>query len=143
MLRNERQIALNEVVVASKTAADIYEACAERVHEPDFAANLRETAAERRAALPDLESWLRSTGDLPREPDEDAETARELVTSIKSAFSLDERRPVVEDCEEAEQALEQAIAAALRLDFEKPVRRSLKQIHEQARAGRKRLQGAG
>lgn len=141
MLRNERQIALNEIVVACKEAADIYEACAERVHEPDFASMLRETATERRAALPDLESWLKSIGDLPREPDEDAETAREFLTSIKSALASDERQPVVEDCEEAEQSLEQAIAVALRLDFDKPLRRILKRIYEQAKAGRKRLEG--
>lgn len=139
MLRNEKQIALNEVVVACKKAADVYDVCADRAQDPGMARLLREAAAERRMGLPGLEEWLQASGDLPREPDEDAETARGVLTSLKSALSPDERQSVVEDCERAEEELEQAIAVALRLDFDKPLRRTLKQIYGQAEAGRKRL----
>lgn len=140
MLRSELQIALNDVEVACQEAADGHEWAADFVPDPQLADFLRETAGQRRALADALAEQLVGLGDLPREPDSDLETVRDLVARIKAAFSPDERSALLEDRAAAETHLEACTRTALgRDDLPDETRALLQQILESARAAKERM----
>jgi len=141
MLRNELQIAINDVVVACAQAADGHEHAAASLEEHDAEAVrlLGALAEQRRAAAAEIGEELRALGDLPAAPDTERETVHELVAHLKAALSADERRALLEDRAQAEAAIEQAADAALRMPVPDRCRELLTQLHEQAGLARQRL----
>jgi uncharacterized protein (TIGR02284 family) len=140
MLRTELQIALNDVEVACKEAADGHAWTAGFVADPQLADLLRALADERRSFADALGERLVELGDLPREPDSDLETVRDLVARIKAALSPDEASALLEDRAAAEAHLEACAETALaRDDLSDETRALLQQILERARAAKQRM----
>ncbi len=123
MLRDERQIALNEAVEASLHAAHVHEHGAELLG--DDALGLRELAAQRRRDAQLLAEHVRQLGDLPMEPDPEYEAATDIVSQIKAALGEDHRRLAAERSNEAEEALAAALREALRHDLPPDARHDL------------------
>lgn len=140
MLRSELQIALNDVEVALQEAADGHEWAADFVPDPELSGLLREIAAERRALSEALGEQLIELGDLPRAPDSDLETVRDLVSRIRAAFSPDERQALLEDRAAAEAHIEACAGTALaRDDLSEETRALVQEIRERARAAQGRM----
>ena len=140
MLRSELQIALNDVEVALQEAADGHEWAADSAPDPQLADLLRELAGERRALAEALGEQLKALGDLPRAPDTDLETVRDLVSRIKAAFSPDERQALLDDRAAAEAHLEACARTVLaRDDLSDETRALLQEILERARQAQKRM----
>jgi uncharacterized protein (TIGR02284 family) len=140
MLRSELQIALNDVEVALQEAADGHEWAADFVPDPQLADLLRELAGERRALAEALGEQLKALGDLPRAPDTDLETVRDLVSRIKAAFSPNERQALLDDRAAAEAHLEACAQSVLaRDDLSDDTRSLLHEILERARLARERM----
>ena len=140
MLRTELQIALNDVAVALQEAADGHEWAADFVPDPQLADLLRELAGERRSLAAALGEQLKALGDLPRAPDTDLETVRDLVSRIKAAFSPDERQALLEDRAAAEANLESRVETALaRDDLPDDARALLREVLERARLAKERI----
>jgi uncharacterized protein (TIGR02284 family) len=140
MLRSELQIALNDVEVALQEAADGHEWAADFVSDPQLADLLRELALERRSLAEALGEQLKALGDLPRAPDTDLETVRDLVSRIKAAFSPDERQALLQDRAVAEANLESRTEAALaRDDLSEDTRALLQATLERARLAKERM----
>jgi len=139
MLRNERQIALNEVYVACQEVADGYEAATEHTHDAALAVVFRELAEERRRSSVALEKEIRATGDLPKAADPDAETAREFILNLKTAVAADHRRVLVEGCADAEAELEESAVEALNHDLSEDQEAIVRAVLNEAREARKRL----
>jgi hypothetical protein len=126
MLRDERQIALNEAVEASLHAAHVHEHGAELLGEDML--GLRQLAAQRRRDAEILAEHVRRLGDLPMEPDPEYEVASDVVTQIKAALAEDQRRLVIERSNEAEEALAAALREALRHELPPDTRRDIERI---------------
>ena len=126
MLRDERQLALNEAVEASLHAAHVHEHGAELLGEAQL--GLRALAAQRRRDAERLAQHVRGLGDLPIEPDPEYEVAGDIVSEIRAALAEDQRRLVLERSTEAEEALAAALREALRLDLPPEIRRDAEQI---------------
>ena len=126
MLRDERQIALNEAVEASLHAAHVHEHGAALLDEDML--GLREFAAQRRRDADVLAEHVRQLGDLPMEPDPEYEVATDIVSQIKAALAEDQRRLVIERSNEAEEALAAALREALRHDLTPDAHRDLERI---------------
>lgn len=140
MLRSELQIALNDVEVALQEAADGHEWAADFVADPEFADLLRQLAGERRGLAEALGEQLKALGDLPRTPDTDLETVRDLVSRIKAAFSPDESQALLDDRASAEAHLEACARTALtRDDLSDETRALLQKILEAARLAKERM----
>jgi hypothetical protein len=123
MLRDDRQIALNEAVEASLHAAHVHDHGAELLG--DDALGLRQLAAQRRRDAEILAEHVRRLGDLPMEPDPEYEIASDLLSQIKAALAEDQRRLVIERSNEAEEALAGALREALRHDLAPETRREV------------------
>lgn len=126
MLRDERQIALNEAVEASLHAAHVHEDGAELLG--DDTVGLHQLAAQRRRDAEILAEHVRRLGDLPMEPDPEYEVATDVVSHIKAALAQDNRRQVIERSNEAEEALAAALREVLRHDFPPEIRRDAERI---------------
>ncbi len=126
MLRDERQLALNEAVEASLHAAHVHEDGAELLGDDTL--GLRQLAAQRRRDADILAEHVRRLGDLPMEPDPEYEVAADVVSHIKAALAEDNRRQVVERSNEAEEALAAALREALRHDLPPDARRDVERV---------------
>jgi hypothetical protein len=126
MLRDERQLALNEAVEASLHAAHVHEHGAELLGDDTL--GLRSLATRRRRDAERLAEHVRRLGDLPIEPDPEYEVASDILSEIKAALAEDQRRLVLGRSNEAEEALAAALREALRHDVPTETRRDAEQI---------------
>jgi hypothetical protein len=126
MLRDERQLALNEAVEASLHAAHVHEHGAELLGEDTL--GLRQLAAQRRRDAEVLAEHVRRLGDLPMEPDPEYQVASDVVSQIRAALAEDQRALVIERSIGAEEALAAALREALRHDLPPDTRRDIERI---------------
>lgn len=112
MLREQSQVALDNVVVMASKSADLYESEADRVSN-DTAALFRTLAARRRAVAEQLANVLRRSGELPGEPDRDRETLEEIMVRLKTIIASDEEAELLQIREEGENELAAAVDRAL------------------------------
>jgi hypothetical protein len=126
MLRDERQLALNEAVEAGLHAAHVHEHGAELLGEDPL--GLRALSAQRRRDAEVLAEHVRRLGDLPIEPDPEYEVASDIVSQIKAALAEDQRRLVLGRSNEAEEAFAAALREALRHELPPETHRDIEQI---------------
>jgi hypothetical protein len=126
MLRDDRQLALNEAVEASLHAAHVHEHGAELLGDDTL--GLRELATQRRRDAEILAEQVRRLGDLPMEPDPEYEIASDVVSQIRAALVEDQRGLAIERSNEAEETLAGALREALRHDLPAETRRAVGQI---------------
>ena len=126
MLRDERQLALNEAVEACLHAGHVHEDGAKLLG--DGALGLRELAAHRRRDAEVLAEHVRRLGDLPMEPDPEYEVASDVISHIKAALAEDNRPQVIERSNDAEEALGAALREALRQDLPADARADVERI---------------
>jgi uncharacterized protein (TIGR02284 family) len=143
VLLSELQTTLNDLVVACLETADGHEAAAGMLDNDRLAGMLRDLARTRGEAAAELGDIIRELGDLPRAPDADLQTARELGTRVKAALSADERQTLMQERAAAEAHFEACIANALaRSDLPANARTLLRQVSKSSQEARDRLAAA-
>ncbi|MDO3386319.1 hypothetical protein QWI17_10760 [Gilvimarinus sp. SDUM040013] len=111
VLRNDVQVALNDLHVALLESADHYRYAAEFV-TCELASELFKTLAEARDLLAsEAEEAIRARGDLPSVPDPDRETGEQLLQRLEAFFSADEAADVMAQGLEREAEFEQLLNA--------------------------------
>lgn len=115
MLRDESEVALNDLIRLAVTAAETYETSADVVEEDDsgLAVLFREIGGERRRMARELRAQDRRLGDLPHGVDPDYTTLHDLFVRLKGLFASDERRSLIDECETADNALAARLVTAL------------------------------
>ncbi|HEX2139256.1 MAG TPA: hypothetical protein VHG33_06045 [Woeseiaceae bacterium] len=133
MLMTDKQVALSDVIVALREAADQYAHAAEAL---DDGSSLTERFAERgrrcNEAATALEPHIRRLGELPRQPDPEREALQNFLTRI-AGIGTDERSLFLEALREREAAIEQTAADALRQPFAEDTLGELERVRTQAR----------
>lgn len=144
MLRDESEVALNDLIKLADIAAETYETAARVVagHQADLAALFNELAEQRRAMEAELRGVDRSLGDLPHDADEDYTTVHDLYVRLRGLFSRDERRSLVEECEAEDHHLANGLLAALRLPLPEPIAATLRGYQFEITAALGRLAAA-
>jgi hypothetical protein len=129
MLRDARQVAINQVVESLLEAAHLHEQGAELLDaEPDLARALRALAERRRRAAQQLGEHVRRLGDLPSEPDADLQAAKDVLAWVQDALADDQRDQVLQRCRQAEEHLALKVRAALDEDLPSDTRAVLEQL---------------
>lgn len=126
MLRDDRQIALNQAIEACLHAAHVHDDGADWIGEET--AGLRQLAARRRQDAETLAGHLRRLGDLPMEPDPEYEVAADLVSRVRAALAEDERHQVIARSRAAEGRLAEALQVVLEQDLSSDCQRDIEQI---------------
>jgi uncharacterized protein (TIGR02284 family) len=129
MLRDARQVAIDQVVEALLEAAHLHEQGTDALDaDPDLAGALRALAERRRRAAQELGEHLRSLGDLPSEPDADLQAAKDVLAWVQDALADDQRDQVLERSRQAEEHLAEKVRAALEEDVPSDTRALLEQL---------------
>jgi hypothetical protein len=114
MLRDARQVAINQVVEALLEAAHLHDQGAHALDaEPDLGRALRALAERRRRAAQELGEHVRRLGDLPSEPDADLQAAKDVLAWLQDALADDQRDQILERSRQAEEHLAEQVRAAL------------------------------
>jgi uncharacterized protein (TIGR02284 family) len=132
ILRQEREIRLNAVVEAAIEAADHYEEAAERVGDEAIAKLFADLSRRRREMSETLSAHIEKLGDLPREPDVEAELVHEMASWFRTVTE-DARRVLLEERIEAEEDLEARIKAARETDLPTDTLHVLEEYEDDAR----------
>lgn len=140
LLRNNQQLALNEVGTLCIESADHYATAAGKTSDPQLAQLFTELEAERRELAAELAAHIRALDDLPQEPDPDMEAVEHLLTSVKALFSADERGILIGERVQFEHKLAEAVRAALQEDLPEDAKALLARILAGVEAAMRRLE---
>lgn len=139
MLMEDRQIAVNDVIVACVEAADHYRDGADFFEDPNLTALFSALADEREAMADELGAHVRDLGALPRKPDADLELFHRLASRFKAAVSPSERAAVIEERINAEKHVGSLIAIALGHELPDSTVHYLKTSQQRVHAAQRRL----
>lgn len=139
MLRDERQIAIDEVVVACRESIDHYNDAAEHVDDDVLGLLFTKIAADRRRLARQLESCQRAAGELPRAPDADRETFQQLYTNAKAALFDDGRDVFLQARLESEMELDSRLHEARAMNQPDDIRACLDAIQKDVDDARAKL----
>jgi hypothetical protein len=129
MLRDDRQVAINQVIEALLTAAAAHQEGAALLEgHSDLADRLRALAARRHHSALELGDHVRRLGDLPSEPDADLQAAKSVLAWVQAALAEDRRDEVLQHCRQAEEDLAGTVRAALEEDLPADTRAVLEQL---------------
>lgn len=117
MLLDEKQIALNELVVAYREAADHFTDANEYLEGEELKTLFESILEGHTQAADRLSEIVRKTGILPRAQHADREQLHQIVTHMKAAFSEDDRQVFLNDRIEHERQIERLIGESLKVSL--------------------------
>lgn len=141
LLRNEAQMALNQVESLVVESADHYEAAAGKTASP-LSQLLTELAQERRQLASELAAHIRALDDLPQHPDPDREAVGDLLTSIKTLFSDNTDDVVIDERMRFEDELAKAVREALQQALPEDTKTFLQRVASNIESAKSRLEQA-
>lgn len=142
LLRNEQQLALNQVETLCIESADHYATTADNTDDQVLSRLFGELARERRQFVIELADHIRALDDLPQQPDPDRETVDDLLTSIKAFFSGDQRDTLIDERKKLEHDLADAIQAGMQQALPADTKILLRQLLSHVEATLLRLEEA-
>lgn len=110
-IRTDEEVALNDLLVASRETVDHYQHAIEFFKELQLANILRTIVQQREALMVRIESAIRALGDLPSVPDPDKETGQMLLQQISAAISENTAAEILKQRVEAEKHLLELVDA--------------------------------
>jgi uncharacterized protein (TIGR02284 family) len=140
LLRDDRQIALNQVETLCMEAADGYASATGKTADADLAQMFTELAREYGELAAELAEQIRALDDLPKPPDPDRETVEQVLTGIRAFFSGDARGTLLADREQCELEVEEAAREALGHALPPTAEALLRRILSHSAEARQRLQ---
>lgn len=141
MLRDDRVVAVDDVIVALKRSLeDMAEEISAEHEQPRLAQVLRQASARRQPILEALEDAVRAMGDLPSTPDADRQAISHLATRLMAGLWGGGSRTLTEAALDDEVELLKTIDQALEVeDLERDVRRTLVDLRDDAQQTREAL----
>lgn len=139
MLLDDAQIALNDVIVNCRDAADHYEDAAGMVEQAPTARLFHELARRRHAVADRLATHIRRLGGLPRNADGDRETVGRLLARLKASLSEDKQDALLTEREQVEAQLDAIIHTALEQDIPDDTQQALRKALSDVTAARQQL----
>lgn len=129
MLREDHVVLLDDVIVAVKRSIEDMRQAVDRAEADDPLRTVLSRIAERRErVVPTLEDEIRALGDLPSAPDADQQGFSHLALRLKVLLSGDEARTLADAACSDEEALREAIDAALEGDLPDSVKGTLRDL---------------
>ena len=139
LLRNDAQVALNEVEELCIEAADHFVSSAKRSDHAVLSEEFESLARRHNELALEIAEELRHMDDLPKMPDPDREAAVEILSAVKEFFSGDARATMLEELIIAETKLADAADAALKTRTSANVEKLLLKAQALAEAAKQRL----
>lgn len=142
LLRTDKEVALNDLLVAARETADHYQAAAEYLNDPHVNPVLHDIIHERLEYIDRIEDAIRALGDLPSAPDPDRETGEMLIHHVTAALSPDSATEILEQRIKAEQHLLELVKACYAVGLDDEHAAMLRKMEQQINAAITRLENA-
>ncbi|WP_193222281.1 DUF2383 domain-containing protein [Alkalilimnicola sp. S0819] len=142
MWREDKQVALDELIVACREAADRYRYDAQLLGESAIAELFLRLAEERQGWAERLERRLRELGDMPSVPDPEWEVLQNWKERLRAGLGGSAPEALLAAREEGEKALAQALSQALQQDLAPAAREDLQRMQGLLAQGRQQLADA-
>lgn len=133
LIRNERQAALNDLLVAVEKSSDHYRDAVNYLKSSYPSNELRQIARQRDQMALRIEQAIRQADDLPSAPDEDRETFEKLLHRMHASISEDEILDLLQQRLAAEQDFLAMIDQSRQGDWAEQERGMLDELERQAR----------
>ncbi len=143
ILRNDAEMALDDVMEYCKFVLDHYRTVAHITHDPDLGLLFRSLEQSRQQWVEALEAEIRLMGNLPSAPDRDREALDHLLIRIRAALTEDERASLLHESDRVEKVLIKKAQAALAEELSVDVRDLVQKIFEGSAQTRERLSVLG
>lgn len=111
ILRSEKEVALNDLLVAVRESIDHYRDASAILEEGTLTRLLTNIGAQREAFIPPLENAVRALGDLPSVPDADKETGTMLLHHAAALLTENYAANIIDQRLDAEQQMAELINA--------------------------------
>ena len=111
LLRTDKEVALNDLLVASRETIDHYQDAVEYLNDDHITPVLRMIMQERQGFIQRIEQAIRALGDLPSVPDPDRETGEMLLHHVTAALSSDTATQILEQRIKAERHVLELVQA--------------------------------
>lgn len=111
LLRTDKEVALNDLLVASRETVDHYQDAVEYLNDDHITPVLRMIMQERQGFIQRIEQAIRALGDLPSVPDPDRETGEMLLHHVTAALSSDTATQILEQRIKAERHVLELVQA--------------------------------
>jgi hypothetical protein len=139
-LADQKETALNAVLIALYSAADHYAQSVELLENQPPADYFARLLHLRRAAATRLTELLRTLDFLPAEPDPDRLALTELATRVKAALAREVEPILVQKALHLEVQIEHRFEEALKMAMPPPVESTLQRLESETRREIERLQ---
>ncbi|CAN5130451.1 hypothetical protein BH24PSE2_BH24PSE2_22570 [soil metagenome] len=143
MLMNDKQVAVNDVILSLREAADHYADAAQAIDDEvaadAFVARCRACSETADA----LESHIRRLGELPRRPDPEREALEQLLTRLGASLQADDRVRYAHALAHKEEGIEEAAAGALRQPLPEDTLAVMEKVRNEAAEQKARLEEIG
>ena len=139
ILRSDDQIALNDLIVACREAANGHRTAAELLSDDALAQQLEEIARDREAMAERLAEIVIEADDVPDAPSAEKELLGSAAMRLKSVINEDEIRTVLDDCKQKEQKVVEAAEALLATGPEGALRHDVEALKADASSRLDRL----
>ncbi|MDX1711728.1 MAG: hypothetical protein R3316_11400 [Rhodovibrionaceae bacterium] len=143
MLRDDKDVALDEVFEAGAVVVDGYRQAAELSESDDSRSAFERLAARRQATLDDLRARLLENDQLPADPDPEREALGLFIERVRALLSPEPSATVVEDRKAEERKLKHTVEKALGFDHSPDVAAKLNALSEEAEAALEELESLG
>lgn len=113
LVRNDRQTALHDLLIAIEESADHYQDAADFLNEHPACVYLEQFAKQRLILTTRLEEAIRAEGELPAAPDPDRETSAKLFEHLLASLTHNEASRVLEQRMKKEEEISELAQAAV------------------------------
>lgn len=131
-LRDEDLIAINELIVACREAADRHGTVADLVQDRHLAAELSALGRDRAAVADELAEAVIAKDDIPNAPSEEKVLLEAAATRLKAAISRDDTLKLLEDCKAKEDRVAEISATSLSNEVEESLRQMISSLRADA-----------
>lgn len=128
MWLDDKQIALNELIVAYREAADHFTDASDHLDDEGLRSLFDDIRTGHTQAADGLSDAVRKTGTLPRAQHADREQLHQIVTHVKAAFADDGVQVFLEDRIEHEKEIARLITEGLKVSLPADTQASLEDL---------------
>lgn len=132
LLRDDSLVALNDLLIACREAADCHRTAAKASHDPDLAQELTALARDRDAMAEVLREAIVAQDDIPGAPNQEKELIEAALTRVKSVLSEDETVQLLDDCQAKEERVTETAESALGQNPDSVPRQKLAALRDDA-----------
>lgn len=139
MFRQASTVALNDIAVACREAADFYRDGAEQLSGGKLGKAFLDLAEAREQVAEELSNHIQALSELPQTPDTDKLQIQKIIRRIRTTFANNERLVLIDERIHAENHLDSLTVIALAEDLQESTRSYLHELRDDIQTAQRRL----